>query len=110
MLKNQILIIDASNIYILQATQNVLEEKDVEEIFNIYCKFESVEEKAALVTIDDIRSEDYELLTKFYVKKKKEKTITLQEAKKNFQKAMEDVFAAEDKFDRMLKKGGYVNE
>lgn len=108
--KNQILIIDASNIYTSKRAQNVLEEKDVEEIFNIYCKFESVEEKAALVTIDDIRSEDYELLTKFYVKKKKEKTITLQEAKKNFQKAMEDVFAAEDKFDRMLKKGGYVNE
>lgn len=108
--KNQVLLIDASSIYTAKRAQNILEPENIDEIFSIYAKYESVEEKAKLVTTDDIVAKDYKLSVNQYVEKKQIETISLVEARSNFDKAMQEVFAAEEEFYSLLKEGGYIDE
>ncbi len=106
----KVLMIDASSIYTPKRAQNVLEENDVEQIFTLYSNFRDEKEKAKLITLDDIRKKDYILTVNQYIEREQKPNITYEEAKTNFIKAMEDVFAAEEEFYKLLKEYGYIDE
>lgn len=108
--KGKIALIDASSIYTPQRAQNILKDDNIDEIYNLYANFEDVEEKVKIATLDEIKAKDYTLSVNRYVEKKQAETISLDEAKKNFYNAMEEVFAAEEKLKQLLIEGGYINE
>lgn len=108
--KGKIALIDASSIYTPQRAQNILKDDNIDEIYNLYANFEDVEEKVKIATLDEVKAKDYTLSVNRYVEKKQAETISLDEAKKNFYNAMEEVFAAEEKLKQLLIEGGYINE
>ncbi len=108
--KGRVALIDASAEYTPKRAQNILEEKDVNAIFDLYANFEDVEEKVKIVTLDDIKEKDYTLSVNRYVEKKQAETVSLDEAKKNFFAAMKEVFKAEEALKQLLKEGGCISE
>ena len=108
--EGKVCLIDASTIYTPQRAQNIMSGDDVNEVFKLYENFENVPEKVRVVTIEDIKKKDYTLSVNRYIEKIEEPPIPLEEAKKNFYSAMDDVFAAEEKLKKLLMEGGYMNE
>lgn len=107
--KGKVALIDASTTYTPKRAQNILEETDVDSIFKMYADFTDVAEKVKIVTLADIAEKDYTLSVNRYVEKKQAETISLDEAKKNFFAAMDDVFKAEEHLKKLLVEGGYIN-
>lgn len=64
---DDILFIDASQSFMKESTQNVLQEKDIEKIFNVVMHRKSEKNFAKLVEIDDIRANDYNLNIPRYI-------------------------------------------
>lgn len=108
--KGKVALIDASTTYTPKRAQNILEEKDVNSIFDLYTNFDDVEEKVKIVTLDNIKEKDYTLSVNRYVEKKQAEIISLDEAKKIFFAAMEEVFKAEENLKQLLTEGGYLSE
>jgi type I restriction enzyme M protein len=107
--KTKVCLIDASGIFTPQRAQNILTEENVMSIFNLYTEFVDVEEKAKIVTLDDIRAKNYTLSVNRYIEKREASTLSLEDAKSNFFAAMEDVFTAEKNLKELLASGGYTN-
>jgi len=70
---DDILFVDASQSFAKETTQNVLQEKDIEKIFNVVTKRKSKRDFARLVTIDEIRANDYNLNIPRYISATPEK-------------------------------------
>lgn len=108
--KGKICLIDASKIYTAQRAQNIMTEKDVLEVFNLYKKYESVIEKSKIVSIEDIKAKEYTLSVNSYIEKAIVETICPKEVKKSFLTALDEVLAAEEKLKALLIEGGYISE
>ncbi|WP_312563186.1 N-6 DNA methylase, partial [Anaerospora sp.] len=108
--KGKVCLIDASNIYTAQRSQNIMTERNVEEVFNLYKEYDDVIEKSQIATIEDIRLKDYTLSVNSYIEKAPLDTICPQEVKKAFLLALEEAIVAEESFKRLLIEGGYISE
>ncbi len=105
--KGKICMIDASNIYTAKRAQNVMTEKNIEEVFNLYRNYEDVVEKCKIVEISDIKDT---LVTKTYIEKKKTTTINPEEVRRNYIEAYKKMREAEERMKECLKEGGYIDE
>jgi type I restriction enzyme M protein len=65
--KNKVLIIDASRLFRRGRAQNYLEPEHAAEILGWYCGFTDVQDAARLVSLDEIKAEDWTLNTSRYV-------------------------------------------
>ncbi|HYE10920.1 MAG TPA: N-6 DNA methylase [Patescibacteria group bacterium] len=108
--RGKVCFIDASNVYTAQRAQNIMTEKDIDEIFNIYKGYEDVIEKSKIAAIEDIRAKDCTLSTNSYIEKATQEIISPQEVKRNFLLALNKAIAAEENFKRLLIEGGYISE
>lgn len=108
--KGKVCLIDASNIYTAQRAQNIMTERNVEEVFNLYKEYEDVIDKSQIATIEDIRLKDYTLSVNSYIEKAPHDTICPQEVKNAFLLALEEAIAAEENLKRLLIEGGYISE
>lgn len=108
--RGKVCFIDASNIYTAQRAQNIMTERNVEEVFNLYKEYKDVIEKSQIATMGDIRLNDYTLSVNSYIEKVPHETICPQEVKNAFFLALEEAIAAEDNFKRLLIEGGYISE
>ncbi|MCI6061779.1 MAG: N-6 DNA methylase [Dorea sp.] len=108
--RGRVLLIDASRIYTAKRAQNVLSKNDVEQIFELYQGYKNVDEKAAVVTKQDIIDTDYSLAVNRYIKKAAVQLTPFDVALENFIESNAAASKEEDRLDTLLKQGGFVNE
>ena len=103
-------MIDGSEIYTPKRAQNVLEPKDVDTLYNLYIDYIDVIEKCKIVTIADVETGNYELSVNKYIERRKQEAVSPAVVRMRYYAALQAVREAEDKMNRLLIEGGYVNE
>lgn len=103
--KGKILIIDASDQIRVGRAQNFLEQEHVDRIYGWYSNFEDVENHAKVVTMEEIRTKEYNLNIPLYIEKITADNLpTLEESLSQLEIAAKEVWEAEDKFKILLKQ------
>ncbi len=108
--KGKVCLIDATNIYTPKRAQNVMEEKDINEVYNLYKDYADVIEKCKIVSITDLDKAGNTLAVNTYIEKKKQEVVAPEIVRAQYFEALENVKKAEAKMKALLIKGGYVDE
>ncbi len=107
--RQKVLFIDASREFKTGRAQNELLPEHVKRIHRWYENYSDVEGVCRVVTLDEIRENDYNLNIPRYVEPViEEETITVDEAITNLKESLEAAYAAEDRLHSLLKKEGLV--
>ena len=102
--KNKILIIDASDQIIIGKSQNYLEKSHIEKIFNIYSNFNDLTDFSRIVTLNNIKNNDYNLNISLYIERLIQENLKSHEiAFNDFEKAWESSEDIEENFKQLLK-------
>ncbi len=100
---NKVIFIDASDQIRVGRAQNFLEVQHVEQIHSWLTKYEDVENYVKVVSLEEIKENDYNLNIPLYVEKTIEDNLpTVEEAIKDLKQAWEDSLKAEEKFKKIL--------
>lgn len=89
--------------------QNIMTEENIQEVFELYKKYEDVIEKVKVVNLDEIRQKDYSLSVSNYIEKKPEEAIDVEKVKKEYFEAVKEVQENEEKMKKLLIEGGFIN-
>ena len=108
--RGRVLMIDASRIFTAKRAQNVLSTGDVEAIFAIYQGFQNVDEKAVVVTKQDIINADYSLAVNRYIKKAAIQLTPYHIALDNYIDANKQANIEEEQLNVLLRQGGFFHE
>lgn len=108
--RGKIVLVDASNIYTAKRAQNVMEDKDIDTVYELYKNYADVPEKSKVVTIQDIADHDWTLAVNNYIERKAIETISPAVVKQEFLQTLNEVKISEQKFKQLLVDGGYINE
>lgn len=108
--KGKVCLIDATNIYTPKRAQKVMEEKDINEVFELYKNYQDKIEKCKIVTLEMLDEEGNTLAVNTFVEKKKQKSIAPEVAREQYYKAREKVKEAEEKMRKLMIEGGLINE
>lgn len=108
--KNTVFIVDASSFYTQERAQNYLSEANIEEIFQLFKGKRDVEGKAKMVSLAEIRENDYSLTPKKYMGGIDVQHLPFDEAYKEFLESMDSLKAAEEKTKKKLIEEGYLHE
>lgn len=108
--KSKVCLIDATNIYTPKRAQNVMEEKDINEVFKLYQEYKDVIEKCKIVSIADLDAAGNTLAVNTYIEKKKQEVVAPEIVRAQYFEALENVKKAEAKMKSLLIEGGYVDE
>ncbi len=103
--RNKVIFIDASDQIRVGRAQNFLETQHVEQIHSWLTKYEDVENYVKVVSLEEIKENDYNLNIPLYVEKIIEDNLpTVDEAVKDLKQAWEESLKAEEKFKKILSK------
>lgn len=108
--KGRICLIDATKIYTPKRAQNVMEEDDVDEVYNLFADYKDVVEKCKIMKISDILSAGGLLSVNTYIQRKKVEEIDVELVKKQYFEALDKVKENEEKMKKLLIEGGYIDE
>lgn len=108
--KGKVFIIDASSIYTQVRAQNFLSDDDVDRILELYHNRKNVDGIAKIVTIDEIRKNDYSLSPKKYMGDVTVDHMPFEEARDNYRQHMEKLLSCEQATRKALIKEGYLDE
>lgn len=108
--KGKVCLIDATSIYTPKRAQNVMEEKDINEVIKLYQDYKDVIEKCKIVSISDLDAEGNTLAVNTYIEKKKQEVVAPEIVRAQYFEALENVKKAEAKMKKLLIEGGYVDE
>lgn len=108
--KGKVCLIDATNIYTPKRAQNVMEEKDIKEVYDLYQNYEDKIEKCKIATIEELDKAGNTLAVNTYIEKKKQDVVLPEVVRKQYFEALENVEIAEKRMKKLLIEGGYVNE
>jgi type I restriction enzyme M protein len=108
--RGKVCLVDASGIYTAQRAQNIMTEENIMEAYNLCVNYESVIEKAKVVTLEDIKNKGFTLSVSSYIEKAASEIISPKEARKQFFDALNEAYAAEEKLKKLLTEGGYIHE
>lgn len=100
----RVLMIDATKILTQKRAQNVLEQKDVDRIYELYSNYEDVEDFSKVVTLEEIASKDFNLSPNRYIDYHKEEIRPYAEVLAEFKAAIQAVKDAEAEFSRLMKE------
>ena len=107
--KNKVLIIDASNLFRKGRAQNFLDPKHGEQIVKWFQAFEDVEDRAKVLTLDEIKEEGWTLnISRYVLPPIGEDISPLPEAIAAFKKTLSEARAAEDHLRTVLTEGGWL--
>jgi type I restriction enzyme M protein len=102
--KKKVFFIDASNQMRIGRAQNYLEEEHIKQIYEWYCLNEDVQNYTKVVSMDQIKKNNYELHIPLYVEKIIEDSLpSLEEALSDLKIAWNDSLETENKFKDLLK-------
>lgn len=108
--KGRICLIDGSQIYVSKRAQNELSLMNVKTILKLYTDYEDVIECCKIVSNKDIEDGGFDLSVRKYIDKKKRKVVPPEIVRKQYFDALEAVQRSEEKLQKLLVEGGYVNE
>ena len=107
--RNKVLFIDASNEYKTGRAQNKLLPDHVDRIHKWYDDYQDVEGVCRIVSLDEIRENDFNLNIPRYVEPViEEETITVEEAITDLKQSLEAAYTAEDRLKDLLKQAGFM--
>lgn len=98
----RVLMIDGTKILTAKRAQNVLEPKDVDQLYDLYCRYEDIEDYSQVVSIDEIRQKEYNLSPNRYVQYHKEEITPYEDVLAAFRAAYEEVKLREEEFSRLI--------
>ncbi|MDD4073064.1 MAG: class I SAM-dependent DNA methyltransferase [Desulfobacterales bacterium] len=105
--RQKVLFIDASKAFKTGRAQNELLPEHVENIRRWYQDYQDVEGVCRVVTLDEIRENDFNLNIPRYVEPViEEESITVDQAISNLRESLSVAYAAEDRLNRLLKQYG----
>jgi type I restriction enzyme M protein len=108
--RGKVCFIDATKIYTAKRAQNIMTDKNIDEVFSLLQNYKDVVEKVKVATTDEIKNAGFVLTPPNYIEKFPQESINPKQVKKDFLTAFNETIAAEDKFKSLLKKGGYLSE
>lgn len=100
----RVLMIDATKILTQKRAQNILEQKDVDRIYDLYNNYENVEDFSKVVTLEEIAAKDFNLSPNRYIDYHKEGVRPYAEVLAEFKAAIQAVKDAEAEFSRLMKE------
>lgn len=107
--KNKVLIIDASSLFRKARAQNFLDPEHGEQIVEWFQAFEDVEDRAKVVTLDEIKEEGWALnISRYVLPPIGEDIPPLPEAVAAFKEALTEARTAEDHLRTVLTEGGWL--
>jgi type I restriction enzyme M protein len=107
--ENKILFIDASREFKRGRNQNTLEPDQVERITSWYWDYTDVEGVARIVDLDEIAENEFNMNISRYVELPlDEEILSVEEAMANLRNALEEAYAAEDRFKGLLREAGLM--
>jgi len=108
--RKKVLFIDASKEFKTGRAQNELLPEHVERIQRWYEEYRDVEGVCRVVTLDEIRENDFNLNIPRYVEPEiEEESMTVDEAIKNLTESLKDAYAAEDRLKELLIREGLLS-
>lgn len=103
--ERKFLFIDASDQVRVGRAQNYLDTEHIEKIYGWYGDFKNVENHAKVVTLKDIKTNDYNLNIPLYVEKKVKNNLpTMEAATRDLKESLEATWKAEEKLKVLLKE------
>jgi type I restriction enzyme M protein len=107
--RKKVLIIDASTLFRKGRAQNFLDPEHTEQIVAWYRNFKDVEDRAKVVSLDEIKEEGWTLnISRYVLPPIGEDIPPLPEAVAAFKKALAEARAAEDHLRQVLVEGGWL--
>jgi len=107
--KKKVLIIDASSLFRKGRAQNFLDPEHTTQIVKWYRAFADIEDRARVVTLDDIKKEGWTLnISRYVLPPIGEEIPPLSEAVATFKSALAEARAAEDHLRTVLTEGGWL--
>ena len=107
--KNKVLIIDASSLFRKGRAQNFLDPEHGEQIVRWFQSFENVEDRAKVVSLDEVKGEGWTLnISRYVLPPIGEDIPPLAEAVTEFKKALAEARAAEDHLRKVLTEGEWL--
>ena len=107
--KEKVLVIDASSLFRKGRAQNFLDPEHAEQIVAWVRAFEDVEDRAKVVSLDEIKAEDWTLnISRYVLPPIGEEIPPLPEAVAAFKQALAECRAAEDHLREVLTEGGWL--
>lgn len=100
----RVLMIDATKILTQKRAQNILEQKDVDRIYDLYNNYENIEDFSKVVTLEEIAAKDFNLSPNRYIDYHKEEVRPYAEVLAEFKAAIQAVKDAEAEFSRLMKE------
>ncbi len=107
--KGKVLIADASSLFRRSRAQNYLEPQHVVEILDWYQKYENVQDRARVVTIDEIKREDWTLnISQYVVPPLSDDILPLPQAIAEFKAALDQCRESERRLKQIINEGGWL--
>lgn len=107
--KEKVLVIDASSLFRKGRAQNYLDPEHAEQIVAWVRAFKNVEDRAKVVSLDEIKVEDWTLnISRYVMLPIGEEIPPLLEAVAAFKEALAECRAAEDRLREVLTEGGWL--
>ena len=108
---NKVLIIDAHDLYRKSRAQIFLDRHHAQKIVEYFEAFEGVEDRAKVVSLDEIKDEGWTLnISRYILPPIGEDIPPLPEAVAAFKEALAEARAAEDNLRTVLTEGGWLND
>jgi type I restriction enzyme M protein len=108
--KRQVLVVDASSLFRKGRAQNFLDRGHADDIVGWFRAFKDVPDRVKVVSLDDIKAEDWTLnISRYVMPALGEDIPSLPEAIAAFKQAVADARAAEDRLRDVLTEGGWLS-
>lgn len=108
--KNRVCMIDASEIYTPQRAQIYMSKENTDEVYKYFSDYADVVEKVKVVSLDEIKNNDYDLSVSRFIEQKPVETEDPAEVKARYFAAYQEMLKAEDRMKKLLLEGGFLNE
>lgn len=108
--RGKVCLIDATNIYTPKRAQNEMEDRDIQEVFDLYQAYEDKVEKCKIVTIKDLDAAGNTLAVNTYIEKKKQEIVSPELIRIEYINAVENAKKAEARMKAYLIAGGFIDE
>ena len=98
----RVLMIDGTKILTPKRAQNILEQKDIDRLYELYKNYENVEDFSQVVTLEEIAEKGYDLSPNKYVQYHREAIKPYAEVLAEFKAAYEEVKLRETEFRKII--------
>lgn len=98
----RVLMIDGTKILTPKRAQNILEQKDIDRLYELYKNYENVEDFSKVVTLEEIAEKGYDLSPNKYVQYHREAIKPYAEVLAEFKAAYEEVKLRETEFRKII--------